>query len=254
MRTVKYILTASLLLFSAQASAQTKAPDFTAADLMQRKYDTSGWNRVYVQYNPLKMKTDVSDVEDRSFKGFTVGYSRGIHVAKELPLFVETGIGATVAFNTTDSEDNEELGAYEYDLKQKTTLAYLSVPVNMAYKFTTGNGRLHITPYAGLTLKVNIVGKSKLELDTDEEVSSREEKYFWERLEDYGVRQEANLFDKKEAGGKDAQWKRFQMGWQVGLGLTYNSLYVGVGYTSDFMELYKKTKTGTATITLGYSF
>ena len=59
---------------------------------------------------------------------------------------------------------------------------------------------------------------------------------------------------KKEVGGKDNQWKRFQMGWQVGVGLTYNSLYVGVGYAKDFMELCRKTKVGTATITLGYTF
>jgi len=55
-------------------------------------------------------------------------------------------------------------------------------------------------------------------------------------------------------GDKDYTWKRFQMGWQVGVGLNYNSLYIGVGYTKDFIELCKKTKMGYASITLGYNF
>lgn len=67
-------------------------------------------------------------------------------------------------------------------------------------------------------------------------------------------REESNLFDKKETGNKDDTWKRFQMGWQLGVGLYYNQLYVGVGYGKDITELCKKTKIGTTSITLGYSF
>ena len=63
-----------------------------------------------------------------------------------------------------------------------------------------------------------------------------------------------NNFDKKDTGSKDSQWKRFQMGWQIGIGLNYNKLYVGVSYGKDITELCKKTKLSTTSITLGYNF
>ncbi len=216
--------------------------------------NTAGWNRVYVQYNPVKVTVDSKDSEDLDFKGFTVGYAKGISIAREFPLFIETGVGLTCAFNSQDKDDNEGLGSYRYDLKQRTTMLSLNVPVTLAYRFSLSGNKVHITPQAGIYFKGNIIGKRKLELDTDADVSSSQEKDFWESLEERGVLQETNMFDKKEAGGKDAKWNRFQMGWQVGVGLTYNSLYVGVGYAKDFMELCKKTKVGTTSITLGYEF
>ena len=255
MKTLKFYLTAGLMVLAASASAQfTNSGSTSSNATTSRNVDTNGWNRIYVQYNPLKMTTDVEDADDISFKGFSIGYATGISITKDFPLFIETGVGVTCAFNTIDSEDQDWLGDFSYDLKQKTTMAYLTIPVNLAYKFSLSDNRLNITPYAGIYFKGNIIGKSKLELDTDEDVSSKEEDRFWERMEDDGFKQEANMFDKKEVGGKDNQWKRFQMGWQVGVGLTYNSLYVGVGYAKDFMELCRKTKVGTATITLGYTF
>lgn len=83
---------------------------------------------------------------------------------------------------------------------------------------------------------------------------------FWEDLEesaeDYDIefKQSMNMFDKDDAGGKKNTWKRFQMGWQIGVGLDYNKLHVGLGYTKDFMELSKKLKTSSVLVSLGYNF
>ena len=93
--------------------------------------------------------------------------------------------------------------------------------------------------------------RSRMPSSAEELGEDYSEKEFWEETED---KQEANMFDKKEAGGKDSQWKRFQMGWQIGIGLNYNQLYVGIGYGKDFTELCKKVKTSTTSITLGYNF
>lgn len=75
-----------------------------------------------------------------------------------------------------------------------------------------------------------------------------------EDLEEDGKKQNINMFDKKDVGSKDAVWKRFQMGWQIGIGLDYNSLHVGLGYTKDIMELCKKVKTSSVMVSLGYNF
>lgn len=66
---------------------------------------------------------------------------------------------------------------------------------------------------------------------------------FWNDIEDSdedGMKQTLNMFEKKDVGGKDYVWKRFQMGWQIGVGLDYNNLHVGLGYTKDIMELCKR--------------
>lgn len=44
------------------------------------------------------------------------------------------------------------------------------------------------------------------------------------------------------------------MGWQIGVGLDYNNLHVGLGYTKDIMELCKKVKTSSVMVSLGYNF
>lgn len=68
------------------------------------------------------------------------------------------------------------------------------------------------------------------------------------------IRSSMNMFDKDDVGGEKNTWKRFQMGWQIGVGLDYNKLHVGLGYTKDFMELSKKLKTSSVLVSLGYNF
>ena len=54
--------------------------------------------------------------------------------------------------------------------------------------------------------------------------------------------------------GKDNTAKRFQFGWQIGAGLSYNALYIGLSYNIDFTKVAKKTKTSNFAVTLGYNF
>ena len=78
---------------------------------------------------------------------------------------------------------------------------------------------------------------------------------FWQEMEtDYGVKQEQDMFDKDDMGSKDATWKRIQVGWQIGVGLNFKHLHVGLAYGKDFSELYKKCKVPFTTISLGYNF
>lgn len=259
MKAIKIYLSVCLLAVATTASAQFANSNASSSSTSSRSIDTDGWDRISVSFNPMKMVYDAEGADDISFTGFSLGYTKGFSIAKQIPLFIEAGINATYAFNTQDSEDNdglEHLKDQGYDMELKTTLFSLNIPVNLAYKFSLTNSDLSIVPYLGVNFRGNIIGKSKYKLadGLGEDFPYDSEKEFWEDFEEEFSKQDTNNFDKKETGSKDATWKRFQMGWQIGVGLNYKQLYVGVGYGKDFTELCKKTKIATTSITLGYNF
>lgn len=259
MKTMKFCLAVCLLALTGTASAQFANSNASSVSSTTRNTDTNGWSRISVSYNPIKIVSDYENADDQNATGFSIGYTKGFSIAKEFPLFVEVGINGLYAFNSIDAEDDNNLKSLKkqgFDVERKTTLFSLNIPVNLAYKFTINNSALSIVPYLGINLKGNIIGKAKLKLTSDLENSVYDsEKEFWEAFEENGYgKEDTNMFDKKDTGGKDYTWKRFQMGWQIGVGLNYNQLYVGIGYGKDLTELCKKTKIGTTSITLGYNF
>lgn len=249
----KSLLIVALLAMASSVSAQFANTNASSGGNNMRSIDTNGWQKVYVSYNPLKMVTDVQGADDWDFTAFSLGYSKGYSISKDFPLFAEVGIEATYAFNTMDKEDMEDLETDNNgDLEMKTTYLSATVPVNLAYKFTLAEKNISIVPYLGINLKGNIIGKSKKEfVDFEGNSWCETEKEYWD---DEDKSPDTNWFDKKEAGSKDAQWKRIQFGWQLGIGLYYNQIYVGFGYSKDFSELCKKTKVSKTSITLGYTF
>lgn len=253
--TKKILFFAAMSLIACNVSAQFANTNNSNVNVANDKeVNTTEWQRVYISYNPMNMVVDLSDADDMSFNGFSIGYAKGFSVSNDMPLFIEAGAQLTYGTNTLDSEDDESLEVYNYELEQKTTILNLNIPVNLAYKFTVDSKKLSIIPYVGVNFKGNIIGKSKLNLVDELDSDYMSEKEFWENAEDYGIKQEKNNFDKKDTGSKDSQWKRFQVGWQIGIGLNYNKLYVGVSYGKDITELCKKTKLSTTSITLGYNF
>lgn len=227
---------------------------------ISHKTDLNGWDRISVSFTPTKIITDVKGAENYNLTGFSIGYEKGFSIANNIPLFIETGGNIQYAFKNFDNEDLEDtnlkIEGIPYETKMTISTLNLKVPVNLAYKLSLGN--VSIIPYVGINFKINLLAKAKYSLEDSDDLNSiyDSEDEYWESLEEREDRnlQELNLFDKKDTGSKDSQWKRFQMGWQIGVGLDYNKLHVGIGYGKDFMELYKKTKTSAVAITLGYNF
>lgn len=253
METMKLYLSAFLMLAATTASAQFANSNASSVSNTSRNADTNGWQRISVSYNPTKIVYDYDGVDDLSVNGFSFGYTKGFSIAKEFPLFVEVGANATYSFG---KEDYDDLGLEEDILERKTNLFSLNIPVNLAYKFSLPNGKVSIVPYLGVNFRGNIIGKQKYNLTIDSNELGFSEDEFWKEMEQKveGFKQEVDMFDKKDTGSKDYTWKRFQMGWQIGVGLNYNQFYFSVGYGKDFTELCKKTKVATTSITLGYSF
>lgn len=204
------------------------------------------YNRVTLGYNPLTVKYDIDDVSDDVLHGFTVGYTHGFGVSRKVPLFVE--LGARLNFATRKDNVDEEMEIEDYGLDLGTVRMshlHLDVPVSLAYKWTMPNGKVSLTPYAGLALKFNLVMNEKADFGRDIERI--------EELLGYKIPDKFNYFDKDDVG-KDMCWNRVQVGWQVGVGMDYKALYVGVHYGGDFGEVAEDVSTSNWAITLGYNF
>lgn len=236
MRKIKLLAAAALLAVGTSASAQFSNSSSRSA----RTVSTDGWSTIYVQYNPVSLAFDDDDYDDVSFNGFSFGYNHAFSVSKSIPLFVEAGVGLQYA---TWSDDVTLYGYDEYgdfieaDGEQKINLFSLKVPVSLMYKWDIPSSKVSLIPFLGVTMRYNLSGKRN---DT---------------ADDYDYDEDLNLFDEDDMGDKDYTWKRFQLGWQIGVNARIsNSFLLGVSYGTDFSEIVKDGKLKTTSVTVGYCF
>ena len=227
---MKFLLVACLLGIAATASAQ-----FVNSGSSSSASSTTGdvWEGLRVSYMPMTMVYDVTGAEDTDLTGFSLGYVKSFGVSSTAPLFVETGLNLSYV---TYSEEEEEDGYYNYSTEVKLNMMSLTAPVNLVYKYALSE-EVSILPYAGVYLRGNLFGKYKTETSYNDETESTK----------------LDLFDEKDMG-KDGVYKRLQLGWQIGVGLHYNNIALGLSYGKDFSEIAKKTKMTATTITVGLNF
>lgn len=212
------------------------------------------YSRIFVSYSPMSFSGDASKGEDNPFgdtaSGFTLGWLGGWSISKTMPLYVEGGLN--VKYNhwsdeATDSDSGSDYyGSWSYSETYKSSMNFLSlnVPVNLSYKYSlSGVDGLSIAPYIGLHLTGNIIGSAKDEWEYTDT-------YYGETDRESGD-ESFSFFDKDDMGGSDYTASRLQFGWQIGVGLNYKKLYLGVGYSAEFSEYMKKLNTGGFSLTLG---
>ena len=174
------------------------------------------YNRLSVGYNATFMGNSFASL---TLNGFTVKYVHGFGLTKSLPLYLETGLKLNMDF-ATPLEGLLESGSV------KRRMLYISIPLNIAYRFGFSNG-ISLQPYTGFNFKVNAYGE---DVTTDI----------------YGRSVSQDLFSKDYN-----DWKRFQMGWQIGLGLNVKKFYFGFEYGLDFIKLQKGLGTSHVEVSLG---
>lgn len=87
-------------------------------------------------------------------------------------------------------------------------LMRISIPLLATYRFAIGqSGNFKISPYTGFNFALNPINDSKRMIDN----------------------------------GKSSGENFFQLGWQLGANFTYKRFNIQIGYTFDFMPLYKKS-------------
>lgn len=215
--------------FALNATAQFSNNGYSSSVTVQ---DNSDWNTIYAEWNPgsinYKHKSSKYDYTDGSFNGFSLGYSHAFSLSANIPIYLETGVAGQYAFKsyTEDDEDGWEL---------KHSLLSLKVPVNVMYKFNL-NEIVSIIPFFGISIRGNLIGKIK-------------------EIEPYDEDETYDLFDKKDMEGSDYTWKRFQIGWQIGLKARLGEKFIiGGSYGTDFNEIVKDYKIHTGAICIGYTF
>ena len=225
MRWIKSILAIALMGVAMSASAQ-----FTTSGRSSSlsKPVSDGWNTLYFEWNPSTFDPDVKGADNQNFNGLTVGLNHAFSLSTSIPLYLETGLGVQYSFYTVDDYDDED--DYDEDEEdEKYWMVSAKVPFNLTYAFQIPKSSITLLPYAGLGLRFNIAGQEK-----------------------YGD-EHTNLFSKDDMEGN--QWKRFQIGWQIGLKARLGeSFMLGAGYYSDFSEIAKKIKIHGGAITIGYVF
>lgn len=206
MKKLSFMLTMAMMVIATTASAQfansSKKSNRTTAN-------TENYNRITAAYNSVS-------VDDLDLMGFSVGWTKGINIANDLPLYLETGIGVMYAFG--DDTD------WEGDTFEESYLG-VNVPLLLTYKFFPIE-TMAIAPYAGLNLRGNILGKEKW--------PDYDETYDW--------------FEE------DFDAKRFCVGASLGVNFDFNKLSIGVGYTFDFTEIMEEAKVSYFTVSFGMNF
>ena len=227
-------------LFSAQAQNQTQGGSNAALDFFG-KMDSSDYNRVYVGYNPVNLKWNDFDSligDALPFKnGLTIGYLHASNILKGVPLYIEYGGNLMYTFGKDSYSDEYDGDLYKEVIK--ANLFSVNVPVSLSLRLSFNDNKMSITPYLGLNFRVNLAGNLM---------------YTYE--DSYKV----NLFDEDDMD--DSAVKRFQIGFNCGVGFTYAKYSLGVGYTTDFSSLIKagdedfelKGKLNVVMISLGYNF
>lgn len=224
MKTIKFFMAAIAMMASSSVFAQFANGGSSSS--MGKSGSGEEYSRFTVSYTMGGFDIDGSYDSELEPAGVTVGLIHGKPLNTSLPLTLEYGANLTW-MNYTDEDDY-----YTFSLN----MLDVTVPVNIAYSFELSDG-VFLTPFAGPSARINILASGK---------DTYDDGY-------YDETEKISYFDKDDVG-KNGVWSRFQIGAQVGVGLTFNKYYVGYQYQWDFMEISKKVTTNRNMLTVGVNF
>lgn len=246
MSRIKYLAIAALLTFSANISAQTLG---------------TGWQSVWFDWNKSKVKSDYDQFNNIKFNQLSLGYSRAFSVSRDLPLFVEGGLGVQYSYDKETTDWNKAAREKDATLSpiyhtDKYRVLSAVVPAHLLYRWDIPSSKLALMPYAGFNFRFNIVGRNHREaaLIKDSAIQDFDKKSY-------------DLFDDAEETQYNAEtgqttttyshkaWKRFQWGWEIGVKLQWQKHYtIGLSWGREFNDFAQNSKLRTRAITLEYTF
>ena len=230
-----------------QSGANNQSSNNNQSGNFFSQMSTDNYSRIYFGYNPTKIKwEDYQSELEKQFPmkhGISLGYIYGANVVDSLPLYVEFGGNFQYSFG------KEEIGDDYESIKYKLNMYSLNVPVNLAFRFGFNDNKVEITPYLGLNFRVNLAGNMKLEYEYEDDYYGDSGSY------------DVKLFDdsEEEMGQIKSAFKRFQVGFNVGVNFAFSGFNIGVGYTTDFNKICSALgeydgKLGVTTLSVGFAF
>lgn len=247
MNKIKSIAVAALIAISTNVSAQ--------------QTNSNGWSSIWFEWNPSSLNHDSKNIDDESFTGLSLGYSRAFNLSSSVPsLFAEIGLGVQYSFKTIDLIEQGGLNQAFYDYMEpeaKFNMLSAKVPVSLMYAINIPNTPVTLIPFAGIDFRYNVLGKLNINYNLSQEAEELLEYTYGKNWQyETGLIDNAyNLFSKNDMGGTRNTWNRFQIGWHIGLKARFGKNFLaGVSYGTDFSEIYNKASVSTTSINIGYAF
>jgi len=213
MKTIKYLLGALLMSLATMANAQSTSNNLSID--FKAGANTSEYKRYYASFASMVITTDMALSEDKEkARGINFGLVKGKNISNgKLPLFLEYGLEATwVRYHDEDTEENEDWYYSKIVTKDELSInmVSLAIPLNVVYSISLMNGEYEVAPYAGLNVKVNVIGIAK--------DKSSETRYDGDRVvdEESGT-EKAHFFTKDDTD--DSPANRFQLGMNLGFNI-----------------------------------
>lgn len=272
------IATGAFAQFAQIGAVQSNAPANTNSGNVFSKMATDNYGRFYIGYNPISIDWEENGKELKKMfpmkNGLSLGYMHANNIVKSLPLYVE--YGANVAWMFGKYDDKESGDSYSSKTEIKLNMFSINVPVNLAFRFSFANNDFSVTPYLGLNFRINLAGTCKSTAIIKEEyygepykstaiikykLFSSDETDF-EDDDAWDIEESENEVTMKATTGLgEFAFKRFQVGFNVGVAVNYKKLHLGFGYVADFNKLANyddddefACKLGVPTISLGVAF
>lgn len=133
MKKITLMLAIAMMAIATTASAQFVSGG-TRSSMVA---DTDNYSRLELGYSPVTV------IEELDLTGLSLGWTKGISLTQDLPLFLEVGANVMYSFGE------------KYDIE--TSLLSLNVPVTVAWKFSPTES-ISLIPHAGLNLRGHILG------------------------------------------------------------------------------------------------
>lgn len=292
------IATGAFAQFAQSGAVQSNAPANTNSRNFFSKMATDNYGRLYIGYNPISVDWEENAKEQKKMfpmkNGLSLGYMHANNIVKSLPLYVE--YGANVAWTFGKYNDKKSDDGYSSKTEIKLNMFSINVPVNVAFRFSFANNDFSVTPYLGLNFRINLAGTCK-QTTISEEDNEYDNEYDGEYYGEYDGEYDDEYYgesyksttivkyklfssdeinpndndawDIKESenevtreattGMGDRAFKRFQVGFNVGVAVNYKKLHLGFGYVADFNKLANDDnefacRLGVPTISLGVAF
>ncbi len=211
----KILLFSLMAAMAVSADAQIVSSNTSMTKTTVVSEPRAGWSAFNLEYIPFKFSGD----DTKTWSGFGFSGTNATSITNSVPLFFEYGFGMMYVFGS------EKDGGF----KTSVSLMSFKVPLNLAYDFQIPNTKVHIDPFVGLNVRLNLLGEIKYEYGSDE----------------YKI----DMFKKDEGDGS-----RFNFGWHIGAKVRLDKFMIGAQYGTDFSEILKECKARETVLSLGFCF
>ena len=252
------------------AMATTVSAQFTNSGSTKsgNLFGGDSYTGIRLHYNSFEIDNDV----ENPIPSFGVTIIKGWSISSNKPLFLEAGFGISYTNGETSDPIYQKVSNIEIGVENTTRLISTEIPVNIGYKFNI-NENFSIMPFAGATVRFNIIGKTETkswnkkpsisEVLASSNIASGTGRHNDSNSKLYNSMSQS-LTSSYAKDGYDTNgykeetiendFKRMQLGWQIGVRAMYKKYNIGISYGSDINKIASGCRAISLIFSAGYNF